>query len=292
MKIKRDQKLEDYTTIGIGGPVPIVYLPENEQELAALLREFSQKRQPYRIIGNGSNVLADDRGVPEALIGTRQMQRIFEVEEDRITVDAGYPMAQLAYQSASKALSGLEFAVGIPGSIGGVVRMNAGAHGRTISDVVHSVKLVLPGGHVVQAYNEELQFTYRSSAIPADAIIVTVTLQLRPGDSKQIHELIRKYNDERTSTQPLKEKSAGCIFKNPKGSSAGKLIEQSGLKGFAIGGAMVSDVHANFIVNRGNATFEDTLKLIAHIKKVVQEKQGVRLQEEVIVWRHDNAFSD
>jgi UDP-N-acetylmuramate dehydrogenase len=268
-------------------PVPAVYLPETEQELSELLREFVESNQPYKIIGNGSNVLADDRGIDHVLIGTKQMERIFRVEGERITVDAGYPMAQLAYQSASKGLSGLEFGVGIPGSIGGVVRMNAGAHGKTIGEVVDSVRIILPGGEIREVSNKQLQFKYRSSAIPSDAVIVTVTLKLTSADSKQIHELIRQYNDQRTSTQPLKDKSAGCIFKNPEGSSAGKLIEVSGLKGFSIGGAMVSDVHANFIINRGNATFEDTLKLIDHIKRVVREKQGVTLEEEVIVWRHD-----
>ncbi len=286
MKVKQNQKLKDYTTIGIGGSVPVVYLPETEAELAELLRSLTKEKRSYRILGNGSNILADDLGVPEAMIVTRQMQRIFEIDGQRVTVDAGYPMAQLAYQTASRSLSGLEFAVGIPGSIGGVVRMNAGAHGQTISEVVHSVAMILPDGHAVTANNAELQFIYRSSAIPRDAVITRVMLQLKPGDSREIHERIRKNNDWRISTQPIREKSAGCIFKNPDNSSAGKLIEDSGLKGFSIGGAMVSDVHGNFIVNKRNATFTDTLKLIDHIKRVVREKQGVSLEEEIIVWRY------
>jgi len=285
MKIKKNQKLSDYTTIGIGGPVPEVYLPFNEVELADLLKQFAGEKKAYRIIGNGSNILADDHGIHEVLVCTRGMERFFEVEDDVITVDAGYPMAQLAYQSASKGLSGLEFAVGIPGSIGGVVRMNAGAHQHTISEVTHSVRLVLPGGHLVTAYHEELAFSYRSSAIPNDAIITAVSVKLRPEGSASIHERIRKYNDQRTASQPLREKSAGCIFKNPGEASAGQLIEESGLKGFKIGGAVVSEKHANFIINRNNASFEDALKLIDHIKKVVRQKRGVSLEEEVIVWR-------
>jgi UDP-N-acetylmuramate dehydrogenase len=181
----------------------------------------------------------------------------------------------------------LEFAVGIPGSIGGVVRMNAGAHQRTISEVVDSVRLICEGGRIVDAKHEDLRFTYRSSAIPKDAIISTVTLKLDPADSAKIHDLIRKNNEHRTSTQPLREKSAGCIFKNPGGSSAGKLIEDSGLKGFQIGGAAVSDIHANFIINKNHASFHDALKLIDHIKRTVKEKQGVQLQEEVVIWRNE-----
>lgn len=287
MKFKRDQKLSDYTTIGIGGAVPAVYLPETEAELVTLLRKFSEEKTPYRILGNGSNVLADDSGVREIVVCTRRMERIFQVELELVTVDAGYPMAQLAYQTASKGLSGLEFAVGIPGSIGGVVRMNAGAHQHTISEVVHSVRLICEGGRIVQVNQQELRFTYRSSAIPKDAIISTVTLKLHPDASAKIHDQIRKNNEERISTQPIREKSAGCIFKNPGGNSAGKLIEDSGLKGFQIGGAAVSDIHANFIINKKNASFHDALKLIDHIKRTVKEKQGVQLQEEVVIWRNE-----
>ncbi len=285
MKIKKNQKLSDYTTIGIGGPVPVVYLPENEQELMNLLKTLKAEKQKFRIIGNGSNVLADDRGIEDAVVCTRSLERVLRTDGNILTADSGYPMAQLAYQSASKGLTGLEFAVGIPGSIGGVVRMNAGAHGHTISEVVHSVKIVKTDGTAVVASNQDLQFTYRSSAIPPDGIITEVNLKLIPDDSKNIHGRIREYNEHRTSTQPLREKSAGCIFKNPGPCAAGKLIEDSGLKGFGIGGAVVSEIHANFIVNRNQATFHDVLNLISHIKKTVHDTQGVDLQEEVVVWR-------
>jgi UDP-N-acetylmuramate dehydrogenase len=285
MKIKKNQKLSDYTTIGIGGAVPAVYLPETEEELVRLLQEFARENRPYRVLGNGSNILADDREFFEVIVCTKQLQRIFRVDPPYVTVDSGYPVAQLAYQTAAKNLAGLEFAVGIPGSIGGVVRMNAGAHQRTIGETVDAVRMVLPGGRLVEANHEELRFTYRSSAIPKDAIITTVRLKLQPGSSTEIHARIKNYNAERTASQPLKEKSAGCIFKNPGKSSAGKLIEDSGLKGFRIGGAVVSEMHANFIVNRNHATFQDALDLIQHIKKTVRSKQATDLQEEVIVWR-------
>ena len=196
-------------------------------------------------------------------------------------------MAQLAYQSASKGLSGLEFAVGIPGSIGGVVRMNAGAHGHTIGEVVESVRMIQSDGTVRTATNHDLQFTYRSSAIPPDAIVTEVNLKLTPDDSKKIHARIREFNEHRTSTQPIREKSAGCIFKNPGPCAAGKAIEDAGLKGFGIGGAIVSEIHGNFIVNRSQATFEDVLQLIDHIKKTVRETQHIDLHEEVIIWRKD-----
>ncbi len=286
MEVRNNQQLSDYTTIGIGGPVPAVYLPGSEAELADLLKTMTKEARPYRILGNGSNVLADDRGVREAIVCTRNMERIFEIEGDLITVDAGYPVAQLAYQTASRGLSGLEFGVGIPGSIGGVAKMNAGAHQHTISEVVHSVRFVVPDGSTGTATKEDLAFTYRSSKLPDNAIITAVRLQLRRDDSKKIHETIRNYNDQRTSTQPLKEKSAGCIFKNPGTCSAGKLIEDSGLKGYRMGDATVSEMHANFIVNKGGATFEDVLSLIQTIKTTVKERLGMDLQEEVVVWRN------
>lgn len=288
MKIKKDQKLSDYTTIGIGGPVPAVYLPETESELIELLRQLAQERTRYRVIGNGSNILADDRGISEALICTRNMERILRINGTRMEVDSGYPMAQLAYQAASHALSGLEFAVGIPASIGGVVRMNAGAHKHTISEVVDSVRLIQHGGHVLIVNKAELRFEYRSTAIPKEAVISMVFLELQQADSRAVHEQIKKNNDWRISTQPLKEKSAGCIFKNPDHDSAGKLIEECGLKGFHFGGAAVSEIHANFIVNRRHATFEDVTALIEHIKCVVKEQKGIDLQEEVMLWRHES----
>ena len=176
--------------------------------------------------------------------------------------------------------------MGIPGSIGGVVRMNAGAHGHTISEVVDSVRMLNPDGEPLTMSNQDLRFTYRSAAIPQDAIITEVNLKLTPDDSKKIHSRIREFNEHRTSTQPLREKSAGCIFKNPGTSAAGKLIEDSGLKGAGVGGAFVSEIHGNFIVNRKEATFEEVLKLIDHIKKTVHDSQGVDLHEEVIIWRN------
>ena len=287
MQIKKNQKLSEYTTIGIGGPVPIVYLPEKETELAELLKSLTSEGKKFRVIGNGSNVLVDDRGIDEVIVCTRSLERILRSEGEVLTADAGYPMAQLAYQSASKGLSGLEFAVGIPGSIGGVVRMNAGAHGHTIGEVVESVRMIQSDGTVRTATNHDLQFTYRSSAIPPDAIVTEVNLKLTPDDSKKIHARIREFNEHRTSTQPIREKSAGCIFKNPGPCAAGKAIEDAGLKGFGIGGAIVSEIHGNFIVNRSQATFEDVLQLIDHIKKTVRETQHIDLHEEVIIWRKD-----
>src|SRR5262249_19765152 len=149
-----------------------------------------------------------------------------------------------------------------PATIGGVVRMNAGAHHHTISEIVDSVRMVTPEGEVATLSNTELHFAYRYSAVPEEGIVLDVTLRLTPDDSKLIHERIRKFNEYRTSTQPQREKSAGCIFKNPDGCAAGKLIEDAGLKGFQIGGAAVSEIHGNFIVNRQNATFDDVMNLI------------------------------
>lgn len=288
MKTKKNQKLSDYTTIAIGGNVPEVYLPANENELSDLLSMFHRERIRYRILGNGSNVLADDRGLDEVVVCTRSMERLLEIQDDRVLVDAGCSVAQLAYQTASRGLSGLEFAVGIPGSIGGITRMNAGAHGETIGEVVESVRLVLRDGRILTVHHDELRFGYRFSAIAPDAIVTAVCLRLTKDDRQAVHDRIRAYNRQRVESQPLREKSAGCIFRNPGGSaSAGKLIDQSGLKGFHVGGAYVSEVHANFIVNRKNATFEDVLALIDHIKKTVLKERDVQLEEEVVIWRRE-----
>lgn len=285
MKIKENENLSIYTTIGIGGPVPFLYLPETEKELIELVQKLNSDKRTFRVIGNGSNILADDRGLEDDIVCTRSLTRILRIDGNLLTADSGYPIPQLAYQSATKGLSGLEFAVGIPASIGGIVRMNAGAHGRTISEVVHSVRMISPEGEIVILSNQDLHFTYRSSAIPKQGVVTEIHLKLTPDDQQNIHERIRKYNDYRTSTQPLREKSAGCVFKNPSACAAGKLIEDAGLKGFQIGGAAVSEIHGNFIVNRQSATFQDVLNLIDHIKTTVRHTHGVDLHEEIMIWR-------
>jgi len=285
VKTKQNENLSSYTTMGIGGPVPFLYLPESVQEIVDLVKSLNREQRSFRVIGNGSNIIADDQGLTDDVICTKSMPRILRVEGSMMTADSGYPIPQLAYQSASRGLTGLEFAVGIPASIGGVVRMNAGAHGHTISELVHSICMVNPDGQVVTLNNAELQFTYRSSAVPKQGILTEITLRLNPDDPKLIHERIRKFNEYRTSTQPQREKSAGCVFKNPGPCAAGKLIEDAGLKGYQIGGAAVSEIHGNFIVNRKNATFEDVMNLIEHIKKTVREKLHEELHEEVMIWR-------
>jgi len=287
VKIKENENLSNYTTMGVGGPVPFLYLPESEKELVELVQKLQKQNRHFRVIGNGSNLLIDDLGLKDDVICTRSLPRALRIEGNILTSDSGYPVAQLAYQAASKGLSGLEFAVGIPASIGGVVRMNAGAHHHTISEIVDSVRIVNTEGEAVKLSNADLNFAYRSSAIPKEAIIIEVNLRLTSGDSKQIHERIRKFNEYRTSTQPQREKSAGCIFKNPGVCGAGKLIEDSGLKGFQIGGAAVSEIHGNFIVNRRGATFQDIMNLIDHIKTTVREKQYVELHEEVMIWKRE-----
>jgi UDP-N-acetylmuramate dehydrogenase len=287
VKIKENEKLSNYTTMGVGGPVPFLYLPESVEELCQLVRTLHDQKRNFRVIGNGSNLIVDDSGLSFDIICTKSLPRVLAIEGNILTADSGYPVPQLAYQSAAKNLSGLEFAVGIPATIGGVVRMNAGAHHHTISEIVDSVRMVTSKGDLVMLSNANLHFDYRYSAIPPDGITVEVNLRLTPDDSKLIHDRIRKYNEYRTSTQPQREKSAGCIFKNPELCAAGKLIQDSGLKGFQIGGAAVSEIHGNFIVNRQNATFEDIMKLIEHIKKTVKEKKDVELHEEVMIWRRE-----
>jgi UDP-N-acetylmuramate dehydrogenase len=285
VKIKEHENLSNYTTMGVGGPVPFLYLPESENEVVELVRELRSHGRHFRVIGNGSNLIVDDSGLPDDIICTRSLPRMLQFEKESLRADSGYPVPQLAYQSASKALSGLEFAVGIPASIGGVVRMNAGAHGHTISEVVESVRMVDSEGTIAIMSNADLHFAYRTSAIPAEGIVTEVHLKLNPDDSKLIHERIRKFNDYRTSTQPQREKSAGCIFKNPGHTAAGKLIQEAGLKGFQIGGAAVSEIHGNFIINRKNATFQDIINLIEHIKETVRKKKDIELHEEVMIWR-------
>ena len=174
MKTKENERLSNYTTMGIGGTVPFLYLPETENELIDLVRSLKAQKRGFRVIGSGSNILADDLGLEDDIICTRSLPRMLRFDGNLLIADSGYPIPQLAYQSASKGLSGLEFAVGIPASIGGVVRMNAGAHGHTISELVHSVRMVSPEGEIVNYSNQDLHFTYRSSTIPKHGIVTEV----------------------------------------------------------------------------------------------------------------------
>lgn len=270
--------LSDYSTFGIGGRARKVLTIRTVEEMVLSIRQCRQQDQRWLVIGKGSNSLFDDKGF-DGVVLVNRIESLYQ-DEGRFEVGAGYPFALLGTKAARLGWSGLEFAAGIPGSVGGAVVMNAGADGAETADVLQSVRVVTAQGTCLSYPREALQFGYRSSPFLENGeVVVGATFLLYPSAAARSRQLELIWN--RKSKQPLQEKSAGCIFRNPSQISAGALIEQCGLKGFSIGDARVSELHANFIVNVGNATCRDVLALIAYIKQSVKDQTGIELHNEV-----------
>lgn len=281
--IRLGEPMSRHTTFRIGGEADCFVEIENMEQLMHLQRYLQMVEQPCLVLGNGSNLLVSDRGYAGVVlhVGPR-MQRI-QVQGDRMIVQAGALMAQVAQAACEHGLTGLEFASGIPGTMGGGVIMNAGAYDGEISQVVDQVKVVDRQGNVLELDNATMEFGYRTSAIKHQPFtVVEVTLQLAQGEREAIRGRMEELAAKRRAKQPLEYPSAGSIFKRPEGYFAGELIMKSGLRGYQIGGARVSDKHCGFIVNMGKASCEDVRDLIAHVQERVKECFGVDLETEVI----------
>lgn len=281
--IRMGEPMSRHTTFRIGGEADCFVEIEDMEQLMRVQRYLQMVEQPSLVLGNGSNLLVSDRGYAGVVlhIGPR-MQRI-QVEGDRMIVQAGALMAQAAQAACEHGLTGLEFASGIPGTVGGGVIMNAGAYGGEIAQVAVLVKVVDRQGNVLELDNATMEFGYRTSAIKYQPFtVVEVTLQLARGEKEAIRRRMEELAAKRREKQPLEYPSAGSIFKRPEGYFAGELIMKSGLRGYQIGGARVSDKHCGFIVNMGKASCEDVRDLIAHVQERVKDCFGVDLETEVI----------
>ena len=270
----------------VGGNVRLVVRPQSVEHLEELYRYLSENEIKNRILGKGTNVVISDGGYDGVIVSLSELSMIdFEIDEDEtVIVGAGASMLKLASFAQQKGLSGLEFAHGIPGSVGGGVYMNAGAYGGDISSVLDGCLVFdKERGNVITFDNGECDFSYRHSifADDKDLIVLAASFALKKGDPDEIKAKMDEYKAKRTASQPLEYPSAGSTFKRPEGYFAGKLIEDAGLKGFSIGGAQVSEKHAGFVINRGNATAEDIKNLVKHIQKEVKEKFGVSLECEM-----------
>lgn len=279
--------LSGLTTIGVGGPAAWIYFPETIESAARIHAELQRGALPVRILGGGSNVIVVDEGVRAAVISTLELRGDPEpVGEHRVRVHAGRPLPGLARWAASQALSGVEFAEGIPGQVGGAVRMNAGAHGRWMGDVVESVLVAGPDGSVRQRDTAAADFGYRDSFVAREGLFVLgAVLRLVPDDPERIRERMRRYKERRRASQPITERSAGCVFANPSEEPAGALIERLGLKETVVGGAAVSGKHGNFVVNRDGACAADVLELVRRVREALQRETGEPPRLEVEIWR-------
>ena len=285
-KVLVNEKISNYTTYRVGGKVRCIVYPKGEKELIELVDLLKSKNIKYFTLGNGSNVLFSDEMYDGVIIKLENFNKI-EINDNKIYVEAGYPLIKLSNLAVKNGLAGLEFASGIPGTVGGALFMNAGAYGEDMSKIVTSAR-VLVDGEIKEFSNEELNFSYRTSMLQdhLDYVCLSVNLLLKRGDPEELEEIVRLRREQRRATQPLSYPSAGSVFRNPPGMYAGKIIEDLGLKGFTIGRAEVSPKHANFIVNMGNAKASDIKNIIDYIKLKAKAKYNINLhvEQRLINW--------
>ena len=280
--IVSDEPMRKHTTFRIGGNADIFVRPESKEQIAEILRLCRKQDVPYFILGNGSNLLVGDRGFRGVVINIMDNMNDIKVDGGVIKAQAGAMLIKVSRAARDNSLTGLEFASGIPGTIGGAIYMNAGAYGGEMKDVVTQVTAMDAEGEIYTFGTDELEFSYRHSVIQQrDLIVLDVTMKLAAGDQKIIDDRMSELAVARRTKQPLEYPSAGSTFKRPEGYFAGKLIMDAGLRGYRVGDAQVSEKHCGFVVNRGNATADDVIKLIDDVKAKVSEEYDVVLEPEV-----------
>ena len=282
VKVLMDEPMKKHTSFRIGGPVDVMIIPSNEGELIEAINICRNNNIDYIVMGNGSNILVSDSGIRGVVINISEELGQITIDGTNLKVQSGALLTVASKRALKASLKGLEFASGIPGSIGGAIAMNAGAYGGEMKDVVTKVKCIDKDGELIILSNEEMKFRYRGSRVQDEGLIVVeVDMKLSEGNFDEIQGKMREYNKRRTTKQPLHLPSCGSTFKRPEGYYAGKLIEDAGLRGMRLGGAQVSEVHSGFIVNVDNATCDDVINLIKVIQKVVRDKYNVLLEPEI-----------
>ncbi len=286
VELKLDEPMAKHTSFRIGGPVKVMAFPKNAAELSKLLKTSALLDCKPVILGAGTNVLAPDSGMRGLVICLKDcLDGMEQLDDTTIRVAAGVTMTRAAVFAANLGLSGLEFAHGIPGTVGGGVYMNAGAYGGEICQVCKSVEVMGFDGNISVFTNEEMEFSYRHSVLEErSGIVISADFALEKKPTNEIRERMKELMAKRSASQPLDKPSAGSAFKRPVGGYAAALIDQAGLKGYSVGGAAISTKHAGFAVNLGDATAEDVKRLLAQVSDLVFEKSGIRLEPEVRIW--------
>lgn len=284
---KENILLSRYTTYKVGGEAKVLVNPKSCEKLKLLLEYLKKNNIKYKVIGNGSNLIFSDDCYDGVIIKLDSFNEI-KIEDTKVTVGAAYSLMKLSLKAASLGLTGLEFAAGIPGTVGGAIYMNAGAYNSDMGYIVSEVNVLNPFGEIKTLYNKELNFHYRTSFFQEtqDYIILSAVIILKHGKKENIKEVMEDRKKRRLLSQPLEYPSAGSVFRNPEGDYAGKLIEEIGLKGYEIGGAQISMKHANFIINKNHATAKDVRDLILLAKDKVKEKYNIELkiEQEFVNW--------
>lgn len=277
-----DEPLTSYTTFRIGGPASFLILPKNTEEVINIVRLCQELDYPYYVMGNGSNLLVSDKGYQGAVIKLSQAYGNIDIKEGIVRAQSGVLLSKLANEIAERGLAGFEFAAGIPGTLGGAVTMNAGAYGGEIKQTIISATVLNKAGEVLTLSREELSLGYRKSIIQEqNMIVLEAAFGFKSGNANEIRSLINELNEKRRDKQPLEYPSAGSTFKRPEGHFAGKLIMDSGLRGYKVGNAQVSEKHCGFVINKGGATAVEVKALIGEIIQIVHDKCGVTLEPEV-----------
>ncbi len=277
-------KLSELTSLGIGGTTNLLRINKHES-IPDLLQLLDANHIPHKFLGGGSNLLVNDGELPWVILQLAPPEPGVVLEGNLAHVDAAADLGRTVTFCAKHDLGGMEGLIGVPGTVGGALRMNAGAYGMQIGSYVREVKLYRAGARKIEILSgDQISFEYRHTSFAPDDMMLAVTLELPSKSYQEIIQGIRICNEKRRASQPLGQKSAGCIFKNPPGASAGRMIDELGLKGFHVGDARVSDRHANFFVNAGKATAKDMLSLIAEVRGRVEKVYGVKLENEVVVW--------
>ncbi len=280
--IKYDEAMKAHTSMKVGGSADIYFEPESIDDLIRFIKALREKNMPYYIFGNCTNLLISDDGIRGAVIKIGEKIANIQLDDNGIIAESGALFSSLSKYAAENSFSGLEFANGIPGSLGGAIYMNAGAYGMETKDIVEKVELLDKDLNIKVLNNKQMEFGYRQSIIGKESYIVTkVAFKLKKGNILEIKKLMSELNEKRQSKQPVEHPSAGSVFKRPEGYYAGKLIEDAGLKGMTIGDAQISNKHCGFIINKGNATAKDIYNLIIYIQKTIYERFGVKLEPEI-----------
>ncbi len=282
--MRENEPMQYHTSFNIGGPADLMVLPRSIEEIKCVARYCREKAIPLLVIGRGSNLLVRDKGIRGVVMKLGSNFQEFLLQGDQIQAQAGISMYDLSRNAAAAALQGLEFAEGIPGSLGGAVVMNAGAYGGEMSDVITEVQAIDETGEIRLFQADELNYSYRRSIFQDNSYyVVSARMQLASGDKEEIYARMQEYAQRRADKQPLEMPSAGSTFRRPDGYYVGPMIEELGLKGYPYGNAQISAKHAGFIVNRGGASAEDVLALIGIVQKRVRDKYGIELMPEVRV---------
>jgi UDP-N-acetylmuramate dehydrogenase len=294
VRAERGRRFAELTSLRVGGAIDWLLVPETEEQAASVVGALEDACVAWRVLGAGSNVLADDREHRYVVVSTREVKGGAEFDGERVSVSAGFSLPRLCVEAARHGLSGIEGLGGIPGTVGGALWMNAGAYGHEIGQVVETVR-VARGGEVVEVKGSEVQWNYRHTSFKEGELLLGCTLKLKTDDPEAIKARMDEAKQKRFATQPHGARSAGCFFKNPPGSglSTGRMIDEMGMKGERRGGALVSPVHANFIVTEGrDARASDALALAEEIRERFRREHGIELEYEVELWGADSQFKD